>query len=349
MTADSISTTRRGVLAGSAALGAGLLVGPLAGRASAQADAGPVDLTEWLAKTDDASSVTDWRGMDAVTIKVGAAGNNGGFAFGPAVARVDPGTTVTWTWTGDGGSHNVVDVDGAFASEFYGDAGATFEWTASEAGVYRYECEPHSPMGMRGVLVVGDAQVTLPSDAPASDGSGDGTGDGEDPTEEPALGPMLDFDGWLDGTDNYRGVADKRGQSEVTIQVGAAGNGGEFAFEPAAVRVDPGTTVVWEWVSDAATYDVVDDSLGFASEKATLPGTTFAMQFDGDGESRYDCTEYSDQGMRGVVVVGAGATEQLTAQGNLAAAGVAAAVATPLALGVRYHFENVSDWQGGDE
>jgi halocyanin-like protein len=350
MQTEKFTATRRGILCGGAALGAGLLVGPLSGRASAQT--GHVDLTEWLAKTDDASTETDWRGMGAVTIEVGSQGNNGGFAFGPAVARVDPGTTVTWTWTGDGGSHNVVDIDGAFASEFYGEAGATFEWTASEVGVYRYECEPHSPMGMRGVLVVGDAQVTLPSGTPASGGAGGGAenGDGADePTEEPALGPMLDFDGWLDGTDNYRGVADKRGQSEVTIQVGATGNGGDFAFEPAAVHVDPGTTVVWEWVSDAAAYDVVDQTLDYASETATLPGTTFAMQFDGDGESRYDCSAYGDQGMRGVVVVGAGAEQRLTTQGNVAAVGAVGAVVAPLALGVRYHFENVSDWREGDE
>lgn len=259
------------------------------------------------------------------------------------MARVDPGTTVTWEWTGEGGSHNVADIDGAFASEFFSEAGATFEYVADAEGVYRYECEPHSPMGMRGVLVVGDAEVILPSDAePSSEDPGREEA-GDAPAEEAELGPMRDFDGWLDGTDNYRGVADRRGESEVTIRVGAAGNGGAFAFDPAAVHVDPGTTVVWEWVSDAAAYDVVDEAIDFASDQVKATGHVFALQFDGDGESRYTCTKYGKQGMRGVVVVGDGPTQTLTTAGTVGAVGVAGVAVTPMALGLRYHFQNVSD------
>ena len=341
MTGECYHTTRRRLLRGTAMAGVGLLTLPVVGRARGQTEA--VDLTEWLAKTDGAGSVTDWRGMDAVTIQVGAAGNGGAFAFGPPVARVDPGTTVTWTWTGEGSSHNVADADGAFASEFHDADDATFEYVAGDEGVYRYECSPHSPMGMRGALIVGDASVTLPEGS-----AGDGAGEDSTPTDESTLGPMRDFDGWLDDTDNYRGVADERGRDEVTVRVGAEGNGGAFAFEPAAVRIDPGTTVVWEWVSGDAAYDVVDETLGYASEQASTPGHTFAMRFDGRGESRYDCTNHSDQGMRGVVVVGDGPQEHLTTQGTLAAVSVAGAAVTPLALGVRYHFENVSDGREGD-
>lgn len=349
MTAENLPTTRRRVLRGTALTGVGLLAGPVVGGARGQSDpnSDAVDLTEWLAKTDDADSVTDWRGMDAVTIQVGAAGNGGAFAFGPPVAQVDPGTTVTWAWTGKGGSHNVVDVDGAFGSDLHDAADATFEYVAGDEGVFRYECSPHSAMGMRGALVVSDVSVTLP-EASGGDSGGSG-GDGGTPTEDSSLGPMRDFDGWLDDTDNYRGVADERGQSEVTVEVGADGNGGAFAFEPAAVHVDPGTTVVWEWVSGDAAYDVVDETLGYASEQASTPGHTFATRFDGHGESRYDCTKYSDRGMRGVVVVGDGAEKRLTTRGNLAAVGAAGAAVTPLALGVRYHFQNVSEWRESDE
>ncbi|TKX53002.1 halocyanin, partial [Halorubrum sp. SP3] len=50
-------------------------------------------------------SYTDARGQDEVTISVGAGSN--GLAFDPTLVWVDEGTTVTWEWTGAGGSHNV--------------------------------------------------------------------------------------------------------------------------------------------------------------------------------------------------------------------------------------------------
>ena len=52
------------------------------------------------------------------------------------------------------------------------------------------------------------------------------------------------LDSWFEGVSNYDGVVDETGSSEVTVEVGAEGNDGAFAFGPAAVRVDPGTTVV---------------------------------------------------------------------------------------------------------
>ena len=56
-----------------------------------------------------------------------------------------------------------------------------------------------------------------------------------------------EFTVWFEDVENFDGIVDRRGESPVTITVGAPGNGGDFAFKPAAVRVDPGTTVVWEW------------------------------------------------------------------------------------------------------
>jgi plastocyanin len=47
-------------------------------------------------------------------------------------------------------------------------------------------------------------------------------------------------------------VADMTEQSEVTVETGAEGNGGNFAFEPAAIRIDTGTTVVWKWTGQGA-------------------------------------------------------------------------------------------------
>jgi plastocyanin len=71
--------------------------------------------------------------------------------FTPVSAQVDPGTTVTWTWAGDN-QHNVVG-DG-FSSELLREG--TFTYTFDQPGEFPYRCTLHG--GMRGVVVVGDAQ-----------------------------------------------------------------------------------------------------------------------------------------------------------------------------------------------
>jgi plastocyanin len=48
-----------------------------------------------------------------------------------------------------------------------------------------------------------------------------------------------DLDSWFEGVSNYDGVVDETGNAEVTVEVGAKGNNGAFAFGPTAVRVDP--------------------------------------------------------------------------------------------------------------
>ena len=93
----------------------------------------------------------DRTGRDTAEVAVGA-GN--GLAFEPANVRVDPGTTVVWTWTGEGGGHNVVDVDGTFESELTDEAGHTFEHTFEEPGPVEYVCTPHQTQGMRGIVDV---------------------------------------------------------------------------------------------------------------------------------------------------------------------------------------------------
>jgi halocyanin-like protein len=75
-------------------------------------------------------------------------------SFWPAAAQVDPGTTVTWQWTGRGGGHNVVAESGEFETDIYMEDGATFEHTFEESGTYLYYCAPHRPIGMKGAIVV---------------------------------------------------------------------------------------------------------------------------------------------------------------------------------------------------
>ena len=95
------------------------------------------------------------RGQDAITIKVGAKGNMGDFGFGPAAVAISPATTVTWEWTGRGGAHNVVAEQGTFTSGAPVSAeGTTFKYTLGKLGVYKYVCEPHESMGMKGSVLV---------------------------------------------------------------------------------------------------------------------------------------------------------------------------------------------------
>jgi len=184
--------TRRRLLKAGAAGTAGAVATGLGGTASAQQDA----YGGWLAEEGTWDGVTlDAREADEVAVDVGADGNGGSFAFDPTVILVDPGTTVTWTWTGAGGAHNVVhadpDVDGLndpsnfdqllFNSQEAHDPtqideeGFTYEFTPEEGddGAYPYVCTPHRSLEMKGVLVIGEehAETELePYDPSAGEG-----------------------------------------------------------------------------------------------------------------------------------------------------------------------------------
>lgn len=137
------------------------------------------------------------------------------------------------------------------------------------------------------------------SDTPAGTptGSGDGGTDGgtDDPPSESA------YDGWLSDVSNYDGTpADRTDSDTVTVAVGAV-NG--LRFEPSAVRVSPGTTVVWEWTGQGGQHNVQEDGGAYESELATVEGTTFEHTFEESGVSRYLCLPHQAVGMKGVVEV----------------------------------------------
>ena len=123
----------------------------------------------WMSDVGNYSEVADRTGQDEVTIAVGAEGNGGAFGFDPAAVQVDPGTTIVWEWTGEGGQHNVVAQDGAsFESDLVTEAGFTFSQTPESEGVITYYCQPHQQLGMKGVVVVG----ALPEGAAGEGGAG---------------------------------------------------------------------------------------------------------------------------------------------------------------------------------
>ena len=101
---------------------------------------------------DGPGSGEDLTGQSEVTIDVGV--GEGGLAFGPAAAHVDPGATIVWEWQSAG--HNVVATSGAeFSSEIQ--SSGTFEWQVPDdaSGIVEYHCEPHSGQGMIAALAVG--------------------------------------------------------------------------------------------------------------------------------------------------------------------------------------------------
>lgn len=123
-----------------------------------------------------------------------------------------------------------------------------------------------------------------------------------------AAGPaaaQTDFGGWLSDVGNYDGtVVDATGQEEATVEVGVQGNGGAYAFGPAAVQVDPGTAVVWEWTGEGQQHNVVDEAGNFESDLTAEEGVAYERTFDSAGVVKYFCRPHRGLGMKGVVVVG---------------------------------------------
>ncbi|RMB18457.1 halocyanin-like protein [Haloplanus aerogenes] len=158
--------------AGAGAVGAGLVGAGATGTAAAQS--GPFG--GWMSDVSNYDGVHDQTGSGNVTVQVGTEANQGAYGFGPAAIQVDTGTTVTWEWTGNGGMHNVAADSGDFSSELKQEAGFTFEHTFESSGVVKYFCQPHKALGMKGVVVVGDAVPDGAEVVAGSSGSGGGGG-----------------------------------------------------------------------------------------------------------------------------------------------------------------------------
>ena len=170
--ADDATVSRRGLFragAAGAAAATGLAAG--SGTAAAQYDG-------WLDDVDNYDGTHDYTGRDEVTVDVGAVD---GLKFGPAAILVDPGTTVVWEWTGEGGAHNVVAEEETFDSgETVSEAGTTFEHTfedVSDGDTFNYLCVPHEAVGMKGAVAIGSVDDDLVDpDTGGSDGGGGGDG-----------------------------------------------------------------------------------------------------------------------------------------------------------------------------
>lgn len=113
----------------------------------------------WLKNANNYDgTIADKTNEVRVTVSVGADGKNDldGFAFDPPGIRIETGTEVTWLWTGEGGKHNVMEIDGRFTSGTpESGGGTTYIRTFEEPGLYRYKCSSHgNALNMRGAVIV---------------------------------------------------------------------------------------------------------------------------------------------------------------------------------------------------
>jgi halocyanin-like protein len=108
---------------------------------------------------------------------------------------------------------------------------------------------------------------------------------------------------YLASSENFDGTAtDMTGTDTVTIDVGAEGNGGNFAFSPVAVRIDAGTTVKWVWTGEGSFHNVVAEDGSFQSEQTNNAGFEFEQTFEDPGLYRYYCSPHESLGMKGIIL-----------------------------------------------
>jgi halocyanin-like protein len=103
-----------------------------------------------------------------------------------------------------------------------------------------------------------------------------------------------------------KGYEDLRGQSEVTVAVGP---GGDFAFGPTLIQINPGTKVVFQWESD--NHNVVPESIPDGAswsgyEDLKNSGFSYENTFETLGTYTYFCRPHEASGMKGGIIVAEG-------------------------------------------
>ena len=140
-------------------------------------------------------------------------------------------------------------------------------------------------------------------------GDGEG-GDGESggSAGEPVDDVPSEIDDYLSENDAtlYEGsIIDYTGEDEVTVDVGAGDIG--FAFGPPAIRIDAGTTVVWEWTGEGGAHNVVSEDASATQFNSGDPideqGYTFEETFEEAGIQLYYCTPHRGNGKLGGIDV----------------------------------------------
>jgi halocyanin-like protein len=131
--------------------------------------------------------------------------------------------------------------------------------------------------------------------------------DAETPIGTPDPGSEVDEYLMEDGppANGYVGtITDMTRREQVTVEVGAGDSG--RAFDPAAVRIDLGTSVRFEWTGRGGAHNIrpVDGPADIESgEPMGGSDVTYEHTFDSPGITFYLCEPHADVGMRGAIVV----------------------------------------------
>jgi len=138
----------------------------------------------------------------------------------------------------------------------------------------------------------------------------------EEPAEEPAddpeddtLEPPTAVDDFLTENDanGYEGeMVDATGEDALTVDVGSGDLG--LGFSPAAVAIDAGTTVTFEWTGEGGGHNIVADEdsdidVDVEEEEIDEAGHAAEYTFDEAGNYLYICEPHIAQGKVGAIVV----------------------------------------------
>jgi len=146
--------------------------------------------------------------------------------------------------------------------------------------------------------------VALAGCSGGGDDDGDGDGDDDGDSDNGGVDVPSEADDYLGDANNYDGSAeDMTGEDSITIDVGVGEN--DVAFGPAAVVVDAGTEVTWEWTGNGGQHNVNTTNApgDFTSETVEEEGHTFSQTLEETGNYLYECTPHNTIGMLGAVIV----------------------------------------------
>lgn len=93
---------------------------------------------------------------ETFTVEMLNRGEAGAMVFEPAFIQAQPGDTITFVPTDRG--HNSATIEGLLpegAEPWQGEMNEELSVTVTEEGLYAYQCDPHAPMGMVGLIQVG--------------------------------------------------------------------------------------------------------------------------------------------------------------------------------------------------
>jgi halocyanin-like protein len=159
----------------------------------------------------------------------------------------------------------------------------------------------------RFVKITGVAAAAGATGCIGGGGNGDDGGDGEDGGDNGGDGG--DGGGAETSVGQDGNYTDLTGQDEAEVMVGPSQEL-QYKFNPADIRIDPGTTVRWVWGGYGSQHNVVEadgdqplDDPSFESELVAEEGHEFTHTFEEAGTYDYVCSVHLAQNMVGSVEV----------------------------------------------